>query len=413
MILLVLLCLAGSAMAQKKVAVYASDMDNASQKMKTYGLILTRQLGVKVSQSSQYAAAVRTDEILAVVNKEHAYERGGSVDNNSIAEAGKQLGVDYVLVVTLIDMGDEVSLYVDWQLVNVVTAIADDADGTTYEIHNMAADLQKLADQLAERITGGSAKVKSFVGSTTSGSDFTENTFGINMKMKYVQGGSFMMGCTSEQGGDCESDEKTLRRVTVSDYYIGVFEVTQGQWEKVMGTSVTQQRNKKNPSLSLVGTGSDYPMYYVSWEEAMAFCRELSRQTGKTYTLPTEAQWEYAARGGNQPDGSKYSGSYSVDAVAWYDGNSGSSTHPVGTKRPNALGLYDMSGNVYEWCLDWYGDYSDYDTENPTGASSGSYRVLRGGCWGSRAQGCRVSYRGNGSPDGRGNIFGFRVVLVP
>ena len=168
MILLVLLCLAGTSFGQKKVAVYASDMANASAKMKTYGLILSRQLGVKVSQSSQYAAAVRTDEILAVVNKEHAYERGGSVDNNSIAEAGKQLGVDYVLVVTLIDMGDEVSLYVDWQLVNVVTAIADDADGTTYEIHNMAADLQKLADQLAERITGGSAKVKSFVGSTSS-----------------------------------------------------------------------------------------------------------------------------------------------------------------------------------------------------------------------------------------------------
>ena len=159
--ILLFLALMLTAFGQKKVAVYASDMANASDKMKTYGLILSRQLGVKVSQSSQYAAAVRTDEILAVVNKEHAYERGGSVDNNSIAEAGKQLGVDYVLVVTLIDMGDEVSLYVDWQLVNVVTAIADDADGTTYEIHNMAADLQKLADQLAERITGAGAKSSS------------------------------------------------------------------------------------------------------------------------------------------------------------------------------------------------------------------------------------------------------------
>lgn len=180
-----------------------------------------------------------------------------------------------------------------------------------------------------------------------------------------------------------------------------------------MGTSVTQQRNKVNSSWSLYGVGPDYPMYYVSWEEAQAFCQELSRKTGKTYTLPTEAQWEYAARGGKKSEGTKYSGSWSIDAVAWYDGNSGSSTHPVGTKRPNALGLYDMSGNVWEWCQDWYGDYRTYDTQNPTGASSGSSRVLRGGGWFGIAGHCRVSYRYYRNPSDRGNNYGFRLVLLP
>ena len=246
-----------------------------------------------------------------------------------------------------------------------------------------------------------------------SGEDFIETVYGINMKMVYVEGGDFLMGGTSEQGGEAESDEKTIRRVTLNSYYIGAFEVTQGQWEKVMGTSVTQQRNKVNSSWSLYGVGPDYPMYYVSWEEAQAFCQELSRKTGKTYTLPTEAQWEYAARGGKKSEGTKYSGSWSIDAVAWYDGNSASSTHPVGTKRPNALGLYDMSGNVWEWCQDWNGDYRTYDTQNPTGASSGSNRVLRGGSWCGSAGNCRVSNRNNNTPSNRNNNNGFRLVLLP
>lgn len=249
-------------------------------------------------------------------------------------------------------------------------------------------------------------------GMETSGEDFIETVFGVNMKMVYVEGGDFMMGGTSEQGAEAENDEKTLRRVTLDSYYIGAFEVTQGQWERVMGTSVSQQMGKAGGT-ALKGTGSDYPMYYVSWEEAQAFCQELSRKTGKTYCLPTEAQWEYAARGGNKNEGTKYSGSWSIDAVAWYDGNSGSSTHPVGTKRPNALGIYDMSGNVWEWCSDWYGDYRTYDTQNPTGASSGSARVLRGGSWYDDARYCRVSLRDNFSPGGRYDSSGFRVVLLP
>ena len=155
-------------------------------------------------------------------------------------------------------------------------------------------------------------------------------------------------------------------------------------------------------------------MYYVSWEEAMEFCRLLSNKTGKTYTLPTEAQWEYAARGGKKAEGTKYAGSNMIDAVAWCTDNSGSSTHPCGTKRANALGIYDMSGNVWEWCKDWYSSsYTSYDTNNPNGPSSGSSRVDRGGGWDGDAAYCRVAYRDSYSPGDRHYGLGFRVVLLP
>ena len=243
--------------------------------------------------------------------------------------------------------------------------------------------------------------------------DYTEKAWGINMKMIWVEGGDFMMGCTSEQG-QCYDDEKNVRRITVDGFYIGMLEVTQSQWEKVMGTSIYQQRNKKNSQWSLYGVGPDYPMYYVSWDEATEFCRLLSNKTGKTYTLPTEAQWEYAARGGKKADGTKYAGSNVIDAVAWYRDNSGSSTHVCGSKRANALGIYDMSGNVWEWCKDWYASsYVSYDTNNPTGPSSGSSRVARGGGWYGDASNCRVANRDGSTPSSRDYGLGFRVVCIP
>jgi len=234
--------------------------------------------------------------------------------------------------------------------------------------------------------------------------NYTETAFGINMKMVYVAGGSFTMGATSEQGSDAESDEKPAHQVTLSGYYIGAFEVTQGQWEKVMGN---------NPSS--FKKGDYYPVENISWEDAQSFCRELSHRTGKKYVLPTEAQWEYAARGGSKKEGAKYSGGDAIDAVAWYRDNSGSSTHTVGTKRPNGLGIYDMSGSVFEWCSDWYSSdyYSNFPSMNPTGPSSGYSRVLRGGSWIGSAASCRVSERFSISPSSCNNIIGFRVVCLP
>ncbi|MCM1042148.1 MAG: formylglycine-generating enzyme family protein [Bacteroides sp.] len=237
------------------------------------------------------------------------------------------------------------------------------------------------------------------------GRNFTEVSVpGLNLKMVYVEGGSFQMGATAEQVGDAEEDEFPVHKVTLSPYYIGKYEVTQAQWKAVMG-------NENNPSEF---EGENRPVENVSWSEAQHFCEELSALTGRTYRLPTEAEWEYAARGGKKSKGYKYSGSPDIEEVAWYIGNSGSATHVVGMKKPNELGIYDMSGNVWEWCLDRYGSYDEDAVENPTGSASGSARVFRGGSWYNYAKYCRVAYRRCYNPGFRGDYrLGFRVVLVP
>ena len=217
--------------------------------------------------------------------------------------------------------------------------------------------------------------------------------------MVYVKGGSFAMGATAEQGSDAQSDEKPTHSVTVSDFYIGKYEVTQAQWEAIMGTNPSNWK------------GDNLPVENVSWNDIQKFIKKLNAQTGKKFRLPTEAEWEYAARGGNQSKGYKYSGSNNISEVAWYDGNSRSKTHPVGQKAPNELGIYDMSGNVWEWCQDWYGSYSSSSQANPTGPSSGSIRVLRGGSWYNGARNCRVSSRCYSRPDYRYDHYGFRLVL--
>lgn len=235
----------------------------------------------------------------------------------------------------------------------------------------------------------------SFIGNQT----FTVN--GVSFTMVGVKGGTFTMGATSEQGSDADSDEKPTHQVTLSDYYIGETEVTQELWKAVMGS---------NPSYL---SGTNLPVERVSWDDCQTFITKLNQLTGKNFRLPTEAEWEYAARGGQKSRGYKYAGSNTLSDVAWYTDNSGSKTHPVKQKQANELGLYDMSGNVWEWCQDWFGSYTSNAQTNPTGPSSGSNRVFRGGSWLSNAFGCRVASRGGNSPGARGNYLGFRVVLLP
>ena len=225
---------------------------------------------------------------------------------------------------------------------------------------------------------------------------------GVSFDMVYVEGGTFDMGATSEQGGDAYDDEYPVHSVTLSGYYIGKCEVTQELWEAVMGG---------NPSEFI---GAQKPVESVSWYDCQEFVSRLNSLTGRTFRLPTEAEWEYAARGGNKSLHYKYSGSGNIGYVAWYYDNSGSSTHAVGTKTANELGIYDMSGNVEEWCYDWKGGYSAGAQTNPQGPSSGSYRVLRGGSWINDARVCRVSLRGSvGDPDISYINSGLRLVLVP
>jgi len=223
----------------------------------------------------------------------------------------------------------------------------------------------------------------------------------IEPEMVFVQGGTFWMGCTAEQQANCDDDEKPAHQVTVSSFNIGKYEITQGQWKALMGN---------DPSYFAKG-GDNYPVEMVKWDDVQEFIRRLNKATGKRYRLPTEAEWEYAARGGAKSKGYKYSGSNNLNNIAWHLDNSGDKTRPVGTKQPNELGIYDMSGNVWEWCSDWYDDYTKSPKRDPLGASSGDNRVYRGGGWGSTALGCRVTYRDNGTPSSLYNSLGFRVVL--
>ena len=224
---------------------------------------------------------------------------------------------------------------------------------------------------------------------------------GVSFEMVFVEGGSFDMGATTEQGSDAYDDEYPVHSVTLDGYYIGKFEVTLELWEAVMGSK---------PSSNV---GAQYPVENVTWEDCQEFISSLNSLTGRTFRLPTEAEWEYAARGGNKSSHFKYSGSDNIGDVAWYSSNSGATIHPVGTKSPNELGIYDLSGNVSEWCSDWYGSYSAEEQTNPQGPSSGSFRVFRGGSWFDGARNCRVSNRHNHVPSFSDGYLGLRLVLVP
>ena len=222
---------------------------------------------------------------------------------------------------------------------------------------------------------------------------------GICIEMVKVEAGTFMMGATSEMKNPYD-DEKPVHQVTLTnDYYMGKYEVTQALWQVVMG---------KNPSYF---KGDNLPVNYVRWKDCQRFISKLNSMTGRKFRLPTEAEWEYAARGGKKSRGYQYSGSSNISDVAWYDGNSGDKTHPVGTKQANELGIYDMTGNVWEWCSDWYSSYSSSSQTNPTGSDSGSARVSRGGGWNCNASYCRLSVRFYYTPDFRLDILGLRLAL--
>ncbi len=224
------------------------------------------------------------------------------------------------------------------------------------------------------------------------------------IELVLVKGGCFQMGDTF---GDGQADEQPVHTVCVDDFYIGKYEVTQGQWQSVMGSS---------PSF-FKKCGEKCPVEQVSWNDVQGFITKLNAKTGKTYRLPTEAEWEFAARSGGKAE--KYAGTSSVAELgkyAWYIANSGGRAHPTGQKQPNGLGLYDMTGNVWEWCQDWYGEkyYSQSSRKNPPGPASGTRRVLRGGAWIFEPAGIRASTRYALTPDVQGDLYGFRLsISVP
>ena len=301
------------------------------------------------------------------------------------------------------------------------------SQGNTSRALNMLKRAQNIPElkecpnysRLAEEIRSIESRQPSFSSEKTTvngepAERFTLN--GVTFTMVSVKGGTFQMGATSEQGSDASRDEKPAHSVTLSDYYIGQTEVTQALWKAVMGS---------NPSYY---KGNNLPVETVSWNDCQQFIEKLNQLTGKMFRLPTEAEWEHAARGGNKSRGYKYAGGNTLDQVAWYWENSGDSrlsgewdsdkvfanhcrTHPVGQKQANELGLYDMSGNVMEWCQDWYGSYISGAQTNPTGPSSASDRVSRGGGWYNGARYCRVSYRYINPPDYIYFFLGLRLAL--
>lgn len=220
----------------------------------------------------------------------------------------------------------------------------------------------------------------------------------IEPEMVLVEGGEFVMGDTFGGG---HPDEYPTHKVTVSNFYIGRYEVTQAEWVAVMGY---------NPSRF---KGDNIPVDNVSWDDIQEFLARLNEQTGKKYRLPTEAEWEFAARGGIYSRNYKYSGSDDISVVAWYGDNSGGQPHPVGLKRNNELTLYDMCGNVWEWCQDWYGPYNDSDQTDTSDTTRVRGRILRGGGWTQNAWQSRVSLRDGFPPHSTGNSYGFRLAMEP
>lgn len=234
---------------------------------------------------------------------------------------------------------------------------------------------------------------------------------GVSFAMIKIDGGTFLMGATTEQDKDAFVDEGPIHEVTLADFYIGETEVTQALWYAVLGVTIDEQKNKKKVDAVLHGVGATHPIYYVSYNDCLEFIKVLNRITNEKFRLITEAEWEYVARGGKQQCEYIYSGSQIINEVAWYKDNSNDSSQPVATKKPNHLGIYDLTGNVSEWCMDWYDAYPVERQMNPQGAPKGTYRIYRGGSWHDKAVDSRVTCRIGGKTEYRSSDLGLRLAL--
>ena len=437
LIILLALCAIVAAQGTPTIAVYPQKGALESETMEALCTKILNALGANES----FQGIERSDEFVAAVNKEINNQYSNNPDDRNIAKTFERLGADFVCVVVVRKVFGEYQ--VDARIIDVKTNRREFTGETTGEIEK-AADLQKMADDVVEKMfrgdvarrklneilsrksgssrsggggqsastpadkrggqsTGTSAekRVESSTGTPadkrSEPSVVKDEKFDIDMVL--VRGGTFWMGCSGVHNSNCYDNEKPMRNITVSNFHIGKYEITQKQWVKVMGA---------NPSKF---KGDNLPVENVSWIEVQEFISRLNKMTGKKYRLPTEAEWEYAARGGAKSEGYLYSGSNNIYDVAWMSENSGGKTHPVGEHKPNELGLYDMSGNVWEWLNDWSGAYKDTPQTDPKGPDVGQKRIGRGGAWDSPKTACRVSCRGADSPGNRDPNCGFRLAL--
>jgi formylglycine-generating enzyme required for sulfatase activity/TolB-like protein len=390
--------------AQQKPVVAVAPFDVISGVSATDAAMITDVFFVRLGNTRKVELVNRNmvDRII----KEHNFQAGDWSNEKKTAALGDALNADWIVQGNIRKMSN--GLLVIVQFYDIKTFKFE--GGTDLRLANADEAYDKmnpLVDSLIQTISGSTGTRQSGNTNRNTGGGTTSANF------VRVEGGTFQMGNPS--GGD--NDERPVHTVTVKSFSISKYEVTQKEWQEVMGN---------NPSNF---KGDNRPVECVSWYEAVDYCNKRSIKEGLTpayrgsgdnitcdwsangYRLPTEAEWEFAARGGIKDYlTTEYSGSNSVDAVAWYSGNSGNSTHPVGTKAANSLDIHDMSGNVWEWCWDWYGSYSSGTQTDPRGAVSVASRVLRGGSWGNSAADVRSARRGRNTPSSRSGHIGFRLV---
>ena len=427
MTILTMVFCAMSVFGQQRAAVLPFEVRNnavsASEAQVFYGDFNNRFS--RLGRDSGLFNVVPRGDVEKLFQQEAAFQLSNLSDSKKTAEYGKALNADWLISGSISKAGTRIvfmiSMYTYPDFVQL--------DGSQVYARN----IDELIDKIPELIGDIQGSMTRGGGRPAPRPSGTVSRGGVPEGFVLVEGGTFTMGIPSNEP-DWFDHEGPQHQVTVKSFYMARHEVTQREWQEIMGTTVTQQRNMAQQAANdsgwpLHGEGDNYPMYYVSWYEAIEYCNKRSVKEGLTqayrgsgnsitcdwnangYRLPTEAEWEYAAKGGNKNFLTYlYSGSNSAGAVAWYDGNSGSTTHPVGTKAPNDLGLYDMSGNVWEWCWDWYGNYSGGEQTNPTGAVSGADRVMRGGSWDADARRLRSAYRSSSTPTNRYSDIGFRLV---
>lgn len=373
--------------SKKQVAVYVTDcdVDDAVKKVVQTKVIST------LTHSAKYRVLERNADFLKAIMQDREHEMSGEVKESQIAAIGKQFGAKFIFVADIAEAYD--GMFISGRLVNVESSVIEGTDEELIIEPNIGK-VMKAAEKVANGVIGqgksNSQGTSAFTGGSTSASNGNTRTFNVNgvtFEMVRVEGGSFQMGSYSGS-----NNEQPVHTETVQTFYIGKTEVTQRLWSAVMGSNPSNFR------------GDNLPVENVTWYDCQEFAERLSRLTGCVFRLPTEAEWEYAARGGNKSRGFEYSGSGDLGRVAWYDANSSNMTHPVGQKFDNELGIYDMSGNVWEWCADLYSN--DYSSPR-----NSSYRVIRGGGWSSTATICRVAIRSCNSPGFRFRILGLRLAL--
>lgn len=390
------------------LAVYAMGLQEGKPIETSIKVIAQNTAITHLTGKGNYRLIERSTEFLKAIDKEMATQLSGNVADNQIAVLGEDFGAQKVCVVSIVI--ENGYMYVASRIVDVSTKTSFESGQADEPNYRGVSQVRPTVEKAISQLLGTPNTTTSPIRSPVPGTDkhFTVN--GVTFKMVFVKGGGLYLGCTSGSGS-CSSDEIPSHYVTLSDYYVGETEVTQALWKAVMGYN-------NNPSN---WQGDRLPVEMVSWTDCNEFVSRVNSllaeqlPQGYRFALPSEAQWEYAARGGQKSSGSLYAGSNNVNFVAWYSDNSGSRTHEVKLKAPNELGLYDMSGNVWEWCEDWYSSswYSDnVNWTDPVNAFAGSYRVLRGGSWSYNASRCRVSNRYNDTAGSRNSYGGFRLALV-